>query len=138
MLRAFRIVYAVTAWAFLIGLLGQVFLIGLYLFSHPSALDANALAAHRSLGWILHLSPLLVLLFAYLSRAGREHWQWALGLAVVVLIVPILATLHETAPVAAALHPVGAVIAVVLAAVVAWNSLRALRLGSLPMAAPRR
>ena len=72
MLRAFRVLYAVSAWAFLIGLLGQVLLIGMYLFSDPSAV-----AAHRDLGWILHLWPLLVLLFAALSRAGRRHWLWA-------------------------------------------------------------
>jgi hypothetical protein len=125
MLRAFRLLYAVTAWAFLIGLVAQVFLIGLALFSDPAAIDA-----HRSLGWVLHLSPLLVLLFAFLSRAGSRHWQWALALAVVVLIVPILATMRESAPIVGALHPVGAVLAAILAAVVAWNSVAAARMGS--------
>ena len=131
MLRPFRVLYAVTAWAFLIGLLGQVFLIGLYLFSDPSAV-----ATHRELGWILHLSPLLVLLFAALSRVGKRHWQWALALALVVLVVPILPGLRGSVPVVAALHPVLAVIAVVVAAVVARNSLAALRMGDAPAQAP--
>jgi hypothetical protein len=127
MLRPFRILYAITAWAFLVGLLGQVLLIGMYLFSDPSAV-----AAHRELGWILHLSPLLVLLFAALSRAGRRHWLWALALAIVVFIVPLLPGLRGSVPVAAAFHPVLAVTAAILAAVVAWNSLAALRMGDAP------
>ncbi len=131
MLRASRIVYVLLAWAFLLGLLVQVFLIGLYLFSNPSAL-----AEHRSFGWVLHLSPLLVLLFAALARAGRRHWLWALGLAVFVFITPILPGLRSSAPVVAALHPVFAVADVVLAAVVAWNSVQAWRLGDAPVATP--
>jgi hypothetical protein len=73
---------------------------------------------------------LLVLLFAALSRAGSRHWQWALALALVVLVVPILPGLRESMPVVAALHPVLAVIAVVLAAVVARNSVTSLRMGA--------
>jgi hypothetical protein len=127
MLRAFRVLYAVSAWLFVVGLLLQVFLIGEYLFS-----DENAIAAHRSLGWILHLSPLVILLFAALSRAGRRHWLWALALAVVIFIAPILPGMRESAPVIAALHPVFAVGGFAIAVVVAWNSVAAWRLGSDP------
>ncbi len=132
MLRAFRVLYIVSAWLFLFGLLYQVFLIGLDVVSH----QAGALDAHMSLGWILHLSPLLVLLFAALARAGRRHWQWALALAVVVLIVPLLPGLATTSPLIGALHPVLAVVAVVLAAIVAWNSVDVWRMGSDPILAP--
>ena len=128
MLRAFRVLYVVSAWLFLVGLLSQVFLIGLDVVSH----QAGARDAHIAFGWILHLSPLLVLLFAALSRAGRRHWQWALALAVVVFIVPLLPGLSTSAPLVAALHPVLAVIAVVLALIVARNSLDAWRMDSAP------
>lgn len=122
MVRTRRIAYVAFAWAFVIGLLVQVFLIGLGLFGDPSMTEA-----HAAFGWILHLWPLLVLLFAALSRAGRRHWQWALALAVVVFLVPIFATMRTTTPALAALHPVSAMVAFALAVVVAMNSLRALR-----------
>ncbi len=123
MVRWARAAYVVLAWAFLAGLMAQTFVIGLGLFG-----DKSFREVHAGLGWILHLAPLLVLLAAVLARAGKRHWQWALAMAVVVLIVPILATLRDTAAIAA-LHPVGAVIAFALAVVVALNSWRSLRAG---------
>lgn len=122
MVRASRVLYVVLAWAFLAGLVAQVFLIGLGLFSDPKMREV-----HASFGWILHLFPLLVLLFAFLSRAGSRQWRWALLLTIVVFVVPIFATLRDSSPVLAALHPVSAVIAFAIAAVVAFNSLKALR-----------
>ena len=76
---------------------------------------------------MLHLIPLLVLLFAALSRAGRRDWQWALALALVVFLVPIFVILRDSSPVLAALHPVAAVLAFPISIVVAMNSLQALR-----------
>ncbi len=74
---------------------------------------------HVTLGWILHLLPILILLAAALARAGRTRILQATALAVTVFIVPILATLRADAPVLAALHPVGALLAFWLAIVVA-------------------
>ena len=122
MVRASRLLYLVLSWLFLVGLVVQVFVIGLGLFGDPAYR-----ATHRDLGWILHLSPLLVLLFAALSRAGSRHWQWALALALVVFLVPIFATLRDSSAVLAALHPVSAVLAFTLAVIVAFNSMRAWR-----------
>jgi hypothetical protein len=121
MTRAARYAYLVLAWAFVVGLVFQVFFIGMALFD-----GAENRETHRALGWILHLAPLLILAAAALSRAGARHWQWALALAAVTFIVPILATLKD-APFAAAFHPVGAVVAFWLAIVVAQNSLAAVR-----------
>lgn len=126
MTRGARIAYAVLSWLFLVGMVAQVFFIGVGIFADP-ALAAQYRQLHVGFGWILHLVPLLVLLAATLSRAGASHWQWALALAVVAFIFPILAT-FRTAPFVAALHPVGAVIAFALAMVVAVNSLRAVRM----------
>ena len=126
MVRASRLLYLVSAWAFLIGLLVQVFFIGLGLFGDPSYR-----ATHAAFGWILHLTPLLIVLFAALSRAGSRHWQWALLLAAIVFLVPIFVTLRSTSPVLAALHPVSAVLSFAVAVVVALLALRAWR-ASLP------
>lgn len=123
MVRASRISYVALAWAFVVGMVVQVFLIGLGLLGG----QASGTELHRSFGWALHLVPLLVLLVAALSRAGRRHWLWALALAVVVFLVPIFVILRDSSPVLAALHPVAAVIAFPLSLVVAMNALRALR-----------
>ena len=122
MTRAARYAYALLAWAFLVGVVVQVFFIGLGLFA-----DGDGIVLHQNLGWILHLAPLLVLAAAAVSRAGQRHWLAALALAVVVFIVPILATMRDDSPVIAALHPVGAILAFWLAILVAQNSLAAFR-----------
>lgn len=123
MTRASRILYAVLAWVFVAGMLLQVFLIGLALLGNTP----SGLTMHQGFGWLLHLMPLLILLFAALSRAGKRHWQWALLLAVVVFLVPIFAIMRESLPVVGALHPVGAVLAFPIALVVALNSLQVVR-----------
>ena len=121
MARVSSYAYLVLAWVFLAGMVIQVFAIGMALFGEPSFVDV-----HAGLGWVLHLAPILILLAAYLARAGSRHWQWALALVVVVLIVPVLATMRD-ATTLAALHPVGAVVAFALSVVVAWNSLSHVR-----------
>lgn len=122
MTRAARYAYALTAWLFVVGVVVQVFFIGLGLF-----VGNDGIELHRNVGWILHLFPLLILAAAAVSRAGRRHWTTALLLAVLVFIVPILVTLRDGSPVIAALHPVGAVLAFWLAIVVAQNSIAAFR-----------
>jgi hypothetical protein len=122
MTRAARWAYVILAWAFLLGLLAQVFVAGLGMFAGDENWET-----HIGLGWTIHLLPLLVLLAAWLSRAGRRHWQWALALAAVVFVIPIFALFRADTPVLAALHPVGAMIAAWLAIVVARQSLDALR-----------
>lgn len=123
MIRASRYLYVVLAWAVVVGLVAQVFLIGLGLFGS----DSSATALHRNLGWAVHLLPIPLLVFAVLSRAGSSHWKWALALAVVVFLVPIFVLMRDGLPMLAALHPVAAVLAFPISLVVALNSVRALR-----------
>jgi hypothetical protein len=122
MVRVARYVYFALAWAFLAGVVLQVFYIGLALFA-----GSENLALHVNLGWILHLSPILVLIVAALARAGRTRILQATALAVTVFVVPIFALLRDSAPVAAALHPVAALLAFWLASVVARGATSALR-----------
>jgi hypothetical protein len=112
-------VYVALAWAFAAGLVVQVFFIGLGLFA-----GSENLALHVNLGWILHLVPILILVAAAVARAGRQQILIAAALAVTVFIVPILVSLRESAPVAAALHPVGALLAFWLAILVARHAAR--------------
>lgn len=114
MVRGARYAYLALAWAFVAGLVLQVFFIGLAMFSASENAEL-----HVAFGWILHLWPILILAAAALARAGRTRILYATALAVTVFIVPILAILRSDAPVAAALHPVGALLAFWLAIVVA-------------------
>ena len=129
MVRAARYAYAFLAWAFIAAVVAQVFFIGMGLFG-----DRRFVETHVSFGWIVHLMPILVLVAASLSRAGRRHWTWALALAAVVFVVPILVLLKSSVPALAALHPVGAMVAFWLGVVVARNSLDALRQTDAPAA----
>jgi len=116
-IRASRIAYAVLAWAFVAAIVLQVFFIGLGLFVGPENLEL-----HRNFGWILHLAPLLILVAAALARAGRTRILEAAGLVVVIFFVPILAAVRADLPYAAALHPVGALLAFWLAIVIARDA----------------
>ena len=114
MVGAARYVYLVLAWAFVVGVVVQVFFIGLGLFAGSENVEL-----HVTLGWILHLVPLLIVAAAALARAGRRRILEAVALAAVVFVVPILATMRDGTPILAALHPVGAILAFWLAIVVA-------------------
>ena len=122
MVHGARYAYVALAWAFLAGLVVQVFFIGLALF-----VGSNNLALHVNLGWILHLVPILILVAAALARAGRQQILLATALAVIVFIVPILVSLRESSPVIAALHPVGALLAFWLAIFVARGASQLVR-----------
>ena len=131
MVRGARYAFVVLAWAFVAGIVLQVFFIGLGLFAGSENLEL-----HATFGWILHLFPILILLAAGLARAGRTRILAATALAVTVFIVPILATLRADTPVAAAFHPVGALLAFWLAIVVARGATSLLRsIGGEPTAA---
>lgn len=114
MVRGARYAFAALAWAFVVGVILQVFFIGLALFAGSGNMEL-----HVAFGWILHLFPILILVAAALARAGRTRILQATALTVTVFIVPILALLRDDAPAAAALHPVGALLAFWLAIVVA-------------------
>jgi hypothetical protein len=114
MVRGTRYAYAALAWAFVAGILVQVFFIGLGLFVKPQNFDL-----HVNFGWLLHLGPLPILVAAALARAGRTRILQAAALAVAFFFVPILAAIRADAPLAAAFHPVGALLGFWLATVVA-------------------
>lgn len=120
--RGLGYVYAALAWAFVAGVVLQVFLAGLGLFA-----GSENLALHTTFGWILHLAPNLVLLAAALAGAGRRQISLAVALAITVWIVPILAAVRHDLPLAAAFHPLGAVLTFWLAIIVARGALNLAR-----------
>ncbi|MDQ2934561.1 MAG: DUF6220 domain-containing protein [Chloroflexota bacterium] len=114
MVRGARYLYAALAWAFVAGVILQVFFIGLGLFVGP-----ENLALHVNFGWLLHLAPIPVLVASALAGAGRRQILRTAALAVLVFFVPILAAVRTDLPLVAAFHPVGALLAFWLATVVA-------------------
>jgi hypothetical protein len=117
MVRAARFVYAALAWAFVVAILVQVYLIGLALFVSSSYREV-----HATFGWLLHLTPPFIVLAAAFARGGRKLILQTSALTVLFFFVPILAAIRADVPLAAAFHPVGAVLAFVLAIVVARNA----------------
>ena len=114
MVRGARYAYVALAWAFVAGVILQVFFIGLGLF-----VGRENLALHVNFGWLLHLGPLPVLVAAAFARAGRTQIMQTAALAVLVFFVPILAAVRTDLPFVAAFHPVGAVLGFWLATAVA-------------------
>ena len=117
MVRAARLVYAALAWAFVVAILVQVYFIGLALFGSSSYREV-----HVTFGWLLHLAPPFVLLAAAFARGGRKVILRTSALTVLFFFVPILAAIKADLPLAAAFHPVAAVLAFVLAVVVARDA----------------
>ena len=103
---AARYAYLILAWVFVVGLVIQVFLIGLGLFSDPGAVEL-----HVTFGYILHLFPLLIVIAAAVARAVRRRILQAVALAAIVFVLPLLPLLRDSVPVLAALHPVLALLA---------------------------
>jgi hypothetical protein len=105
MVSGARYLYLGMVWAYLAGILVQVFLVGVALFG-----TAHDFEPHIGLGWILHLVPILLLIVAAVARVGSRLIWWTVALLVVQFIQPILATLRNDQPVVAAFHPVLALI----------------------------
>ena len=114
MIHGARYAYLALAWAFVVGILVQVFFIGLGLFLEPQDFDL-----HVNFGWLLHQGPVPILLVAALAAAGRKRILQTAALAVIFFIVPILAAIRAGARWAAVFHPVGALLGFWLATIVA-------------------
>jgi nicotinamide riboside transporter PnuC len=122
MVRGARYIYVALTWAFVAGLVIQVYLIGLGLFA-----SSDYAKLHATFGWLLHLVPPFILLTAAAAAAGRRLILQTTALTITIFIVPILAAIRADAPLAAAFHPVGAVLAFLLAILVARGATRLLR-----------
>ncbi len=112
--RSARLAALAMTWLFVAAVVAQVFLAGLGLFA-----DSGTWRLHVDVGWILHLAPILILLVVAVSRPPRQTLLLTVALAAVTFVLPLLATLRADAPVAAALHPVVAMLVFSLALMLA-------------------
>lgn len=98
-------------WIYLAGIAWQTFLAGAVLFGMGFSFEP-----HRILGYILHLTPIVLVGAAVVGRVGRELLWWTVALLLVQGVQPLLPMLRSDLPWAAALHPV-------LALVIFWLGL---------------
>jgi hypothetical protein len=102
-----RQVHAWVAWVFVGSILVQVFLAGLAI---PQLGGNGNFSTHQGFGYAIGLVALALVIAAVAARAGRRRILQALGLLVLYVIQTILPNLDPDLSIAAALHPVGALI----------------------------
>jgi hypothetical protein len=117
-----RYAYTVAAWLFVLGILTQVFLIGLSLLGGRPGWQT-----HVGLGHSLSILVLLMVILAYTGRMPRpvKPLTW-LALVTYVLLADVVIFMRGSAPLVAALHPV---LAVLLFGIAGFLAIWAWRLG---------
>jgi hypothetical protein len=107
--------HAALAVAVVVAVFVQVYLIGAYLFGA----GAGALNAHKSVGFLAHSIELAIPILALVAWLPRTEVILSIALAVVGTIQVSLADAHRWV---GALHPLGALVVLTIAALVAWRS----------------
>ncbi len=102
-----RQVHAFVAWAFVASVVVQVFLAGLAI---PQLGGRGSFETHREFGYLIGLLTLIVVLAAIAARAGRRRILQAAGLLVLYVVQSSLPYMDPALPLAAALHPVNALV----------------------------
>jgi hypothetical protein len=105
-----RRVLAVLAWVYLAAVVVQIFLAGLGL----PQLGGEGMGIHADFGYMaVHLTPILLILFAALSRSGSALIWWTVATAVVAFVQPIWVTSFRGEALAS-LHVLGALVLLAL------------------------
>lgn len=122
-MKASRTVYVIAAWAFIIGVLVQVFFAGMTVVAAQWGWDN-----HISLGHFLAAPLLVMLITAYVGKLpGRmKRLTWLL-FGVYVLQADVLIFLRASAPVLSAFHPVMALIDFALGLMLARQAMALVR-----------
>jgi len=120
-IRVSHYVYAAAAWLFVVGILTQVFLVGLSLLGGQPSWQT-----HIGLGHGLSIVGLLMVVLAYLGRLPppMKPFTW-LNFAIYILMADVVIFMRASAPLVAALHPV---LAVLLFGVAGFLAIRAWRM----------
>ena len=122
MVSGARWLFLAMILAYLAAVLFQVFLAGMGLFGVERDFEL-----HRNLGYLIHLSPIPLILVAAVARVGQRLLLWTGALFVVQGIQPLLPLLRTDVPWAAALHPVLALVVFWLGATIALQAWRLVR-----------
>ena len=96
-----RRAHLIVAWAFVGGVVVQVFLAGLGVFDSPATF-----VTHAGWGYMLEILPLLLLVLSAAGRLGRRQMIYAAGLFGMFILQSVFVALRGDLPIIAALHPV--------------------------------
>jgi mercuric ion transport protein len=103
-MQIWRYLFAAAAVLYLAGVVVQVYLAGLGLFS------GAGFEGHIDLGYTLSLAPVIPLLLAWPARAGQRTMLLCAALLVAAFVQSILPLLRDAVPWIAALHPLNAIV----------------------------
>lgn len=131
-MKASRLVYAVSAWVFVLAVLVQVFFAGMAVVA-----GRWPWANHVNLGHILAVPLLIMLITMYVGKLpGRmKRLTWLL-FAAYVLQADVLIYLRASAPVLSAFHPVLALVDFALGLALARQATAIDRTGETPVVRP--
>lgn len=100
-MRLIRRAHLVVAWAFVAGVVLQVFLAGLGVFDDPATFSV-----HATWGYTLEMLPLILLALAAVGRLGRRQIVFPAALFGMFILQSVFVALRVDLPTVAALHPV--------------------------------
>ena len=100
-MQILRRIHLALAWAFVAGVVVQVFLAGLGVFDSPERFEV-----HRTWGYTLELLPILLLVLAAAGRLGRRQLIYPAALFGMFILQSVFVALRTDMPMVAALHPV--------------------------------
>jgi hypothetical protein len=112
-----RTIHLVVSWLFVVGLVAQVFLAGLGVFS-----SAASFVTHRDVGYGLSVLPIVLAVAALLGGLGRRLALLAALEFGLFILQSVFVAMRSSAPAVAALHPVNGFLILLLAIVIARES----------------
>ena len=112
-----RTIHLVASWLFVAGLVAQVFLAGLGVFS-----SAASFATHRDFGYALSALPVVLLVAGLLGGLGRRLALLAALEFGLFILQSVFVVMRSSAPAVAALHPVNGFLILLLAIIIARDS----------------
>jgi len=123
-----RWAHLVAAWLFAVGVLLQAYLAGSALSQLGGSGDFGT---HLELGYtLMGILAIAVLLLALVGRFPRAQVGWSALLFVLYIVQTTLPSARESTPAVAALHPVNAMVMLVLAVIVAVSARRQITTGT--------
>jgi hypothetical protein len=129
-MQSLRYLFLAVAVLFVVGIAYQVFLAGMAVFA------AGQWSSHVDFGYTVAMVPALLILTAWLAKAGRPTVWLATITLVVAIVQTALPLFREDAPWISALHPVNAMVIFGLAVVLARRAWAVAR-SAAPDATPR-
>jgi hypothetical protein len=120
MRSAARLIHVILSLLLAAGLVVQVFLAGLGVFESPARFTI-----HRDFGYTLSFLPLLLIIAGLVGGMGRRVALLALAAGLLFVLQSVFVAFRASAPVVAALHPVNGFLILLIALVIARDSVAA-------------